>query len=233
MADDEKVQDVPALPGPSLSQRQRATMTQSLSFWRRRGLRSAPSRIASAPGGCMSRTASPGSRWRSFGRRADSGYGSGAGFPGLVLAVALPGAQVDLIESMGRKCAFIQRAIDTAGIPTRAWSAPAPRTGQPASTERPTSSNGPSRRPPLDPRGARLPPLSQQRRAGCVEGQTRLGRRGPVRRRPGASDASRANPRRGPPRRQPTPPPPHNPKARPHPRLSPPPSRSGQEATHG
>lgn len=42
--------------------------------------------------------------------------GSGAGFPGLVLAVALPGAQVDLIESVGRKCAFIQRAIDAAGI---------------------------------------------------------------------------------------------------------------------
>jgi 16S rRNA (guanine527-N7)-methyltransferase len=42
--------------------------------------------------------------------------GSGAGFPGLVLAVALPGAQVDLIESVGRKCDFIERAIGTAGI---------------------------------------------------------------------------------------------------------------------
>jgi 16S rRNA (guanine527-N7)-methyltransferase len=42
--------------------------------------------------------------------------GSGAGFPGLVLAVALPNAQVDLIESVGRKCDFIQRAIDAAGI---------------------------------------------------------------------------------------------------------------------
>lgn len=42
--------------------------------------------------------------------------GSGAGFPGLVLAVALPAAQVDLIESVGRKCDFIQRAIDAAGI---------------------------------------------------------------------------------------------------------------------
>jgi 16S rRNA (guanine527-N7)-methyltransferase len=30
--------------------------------------------------------------------------------------VALPSAQVDLIESVGRKCAFIQRAIDDAGI---------------------------------------------------------------------------------------------------------------------
>ena len=43
--------------------------------------------------------------------------GSGAGFPGLVLAVALPGAQVDLIESVGRKCDFIQRAIEAAEIP--------------------------------------------------------------------------------------------------------------------
>jgi 16S rRNA (guanine527-N7)-methyltransferase len=43
--------------------------------------------------------------------------GSGAGFPGLVLAIALPDWQVDLIESVGRKCEFIQRAIDAAGIP--------------------------------------------------------------------------------------------------------------------
>jgi 16S rRNA (guanine527-N7)-methyltransferase len=42
--------------------------------------------------------------------------GSGAGFPGIVLAVSLPGSQVDLIESIGRKCEFIQRAIDAAGI---------------------------------------------------------------------------------------------------------------------
>ncbi len=31
--------------------------------------------------------------------------------------MALPDAQVDLIESVGRKCEFIQRAIDTAKIP--------------------------------------------------------------------------------------------------------------------
>jgi 16S rRNA (guanine527-N7)-methyltransferase len=43
--------------------------------------------------------------------------GSGAGFPGLVLAVALPEAQVDLIESVGRKCEFIRRAAGEAGIP--------------------------------------------------------------------------------------------------------------------
>ncbi len=42
--------------------------------------------------------------------------GSGAGFPGLALAVALPGAQVDLIESVGRKCEFMTRAIEAGGI---------------------------------------------------------------------------------------------------------------------
>jgi 16S rRNA (guanine527-N7)-methyltransferase len=43
--------------------------------------------------------------------------GAGAGFPGLVLAVALPDAQVDLLESVGRKCEFMQRAIEAAAIP--------------------------------------------------------------------------------------------------------------------
>ncbi len=42
--------------------------------------------------------------------------GAGAGFPGLALAVALPSAQVDLIESVGRKCEFMRRAAETAGI---------------------------------------------------------------------------------------------------------------------
>jgi 16S rRNA (guanine527-N7)-methyltransferase len=42
--------------------------------------------------------------------------GSGAGFPGLVLAAALPSTRLDLIESVGRKCDFIRRAIDVAGI---------------------------------------------------------------------------------------------------------------------
>jgi 16S rRNA (guanine527-N7)-methyltransferase len=42
--------------------------------------------------------------------------GAGAGFPGLVLAVALPGAQVELIESVGRKCEFMRSAIEAAGI---------------------------------------------------------------------------------------------------------------------
>jgi 16S rRNA (guanine527-N7)-methyltransferase len=43
--------------------------------------------------------------------------GAGAGFPGLVLAVAQPQARIDLIESIGRKCEFMRRAIETAEIP--------------------------------------------------------------------------------------------------------------------
>jgi 16S rRNA (guanine527-N7)-methyltransferase len=42
--------------------------------------------------------------------------GAGAGFPGLVLAIALPDAQVHLVESVGRKCEFMQRAIEAAAI---------------------------------------------------------------------------------------------------------------------
>jgi len=42
--------------------------------------------------------------------------GSGAGFPGLALAAALPDARVDLIESVGRKCEFMRRAAEAAGI---------------------------------------------------------------------------------------------------------------------
>lgn len=65
--------------------------------------------------------------------------GAGAGFPGLVLAIALPGARVDLIESTGRKCEFIRRAIDEAAIDNarvicdraEAWAAdPPPRGGR-------------------------------------------------------------------------------------------------------
>jgi 16S rRNA (guanine527-N7)-methyltransferase len=51
---------------------------------------------------------------RSARRIAD--VGAGAGFPGLPLAVALPGAHIDLIESTGRKCEFMRRAIERAGV---------------------------------------------------------------------------------------------------------------------
>lgn len=42
--------------------------------------------------------------------------GAGAGFPGLPLAIALPGATVDLIESAGRKTAVIDRLIQAAKV---------------------------------------------------------------------------------------------------------------------
>jgi 16S rRNA (guanine527-N7)-methyltransferase len=42
--------------------------------------------------------------------------GAGAGFPGLALAVALPETRIDLVESVGRKCEFMRRAIEEAGI---------------------------------------------------------------------------------------------------------------------
>lgn len=42
--------------------------------------------------------------------------GSGAGFPGLVLATALPGARVVVVESVARKCAFLDRAAAALGL---------------------------------------------------------------------------------------------------------------------
>lgn len=42
--------------------------------------------------------------------------GAGAGFPGLVLAVALPGARVDLVEASGRKAAVIDRLAQAAKL---------------------------------------------------------------------------------------------------------------------
>jgi 16S rRNA (guanine527-N7)-methyltransferase len=42
--------------------------------------------------------------------------GAGAGFPGLVLAIALPPARLDLIESTGRKTAVIGRLAQAARV---------------------------------------------------------------------------------------------------------------------
>ena len=42
--------------------------------------------------------------------------GSGAGFPGLALAAALPGARVSAVESAGRRCDFLRRAVQAAGL---------------------------------------------------------------------------------------------------------------------
>jgi 16S rRNA (guanine527-N7)-methyltransferase len=50
---------------------------------------------------------------RSARRIAD--LGSGAGFPGLVLAIVLPQSEVALVESATRKCEFLERAIAVVG----------------------------------------------------------------------------------------------------------------------
>jgi 16S rRNA (guanine527-N7)-methyltransferase len=42
--------------------------------------------------------------------------GSGAGFPGLALAVALPRARVALVESGARRCEFLARLCSVAGV---------------------------------------------------------------------------------------------------------------------
>jgi 16S rRNA (guanine527-N7)-methyltransferase len=42
--------------------------------------------------------------------------GAGAGFPGLVLAATLPDARVALVESVGRKCAWLEHAVEVMGL---------------------------------------------------------------------------------------------------------------------
>lgn len=42
--------------------------------------------------------------------------GSGAGLPGLPLAIALPAAKVALVDSSARKCAFLERAVAACGV---------------------------------------------------------------------------------------------------------------------
>lgn len=48
--------------------------------------------------------------------RSIADLGSGAGLPGLPLAIALPEASVILVESNGRKCDFLRRAVQRCGI---------------------------------------------------------------------------------------------------------------------
>jgi 16S rRNA (guanine527-N7)-methyltransferase len=43
--------------------------------------------------------------------------GSGAGFPGIPLAIFCPGSRVTLIESNGKKAAFLNEVVRTLGLP--------------------------------------------------------------------------------------------------------------------
>jgi 16S rRNA (guanine527-N7)-methyltransferase len=42
--------------------------------------------------------------------------GAGAGWPGLALAAALPDAHVSLVESATRRCRYLERAVEAAGL---------------------------------------------------------------------------------------------------------------------
>lgn len=46
--------------------------------------------------------------------------GTGAGVPGIPLAVALPAAELTLLDSAARKCAFLDEAVKAAGLGVRA-----------------------------------------------------------------------------------------------------------------
>ncbi len=46
--------------------------------------------------------------------------GSGAGIPGIPLAVALPTAELTLLDSVAKKCAFLEEAVAACGLAARA-----------------------------------------------------------------------------------------------------------------
>lgn len=48
-------------------------------------------------------------------------FGSGAGFPGLPVALALPGSRVTLAEAQSRKAAFLREVIRVLGISVAVW----------------------------------------------------------------------------------------------------------------
>jgi 16S rRNA (guanine527-N7)-methyltransferase len=49
-------------------------------------------------------------------------FGSGAGFPGLPIALLRPDIQVTLAESQNKKAAFLREAVRTLSLPTEVWS---------------------------------------------------------------------------------------------------------------
>jgi 16S rRNA (guanine527-N7)-methyltransferase len=116
MASSEKVQDVPPLPGHSLSPAQQGSLKRILELLAREraSVSSVTDERAWRVHVADSLTGLEIPELCEASRIAD--IGSGAGFPGLALAVALAPAQVDLIESVGRKCDFMRRAVETAEI---------------------------------------------------------------------------------------------------------------------
>jgi 16S rRNA (guanine527-N7)-methyltransferase len=50
-------------------------------------------------------------------------YGSGAGFPGLPIALLRPDIQVTLAESQNKKATFLREVARTLALPTEIWSA--------------------------------------------------------------------------------------------------------------
>ena len=57
-------------------------------------------------------------------------FGSGAGFPGIPIALCQPGLAVTLAESQGKKAAFLREAIRTLGLSTQVHSARAETLGR-------------------------------------------------------------------------------------------------------
>ena len=49
-------------------------------------------------------------------------FGSGAGFPGLPIALFRPEITVTLAESQNKKASFLREAVRTLGLPTEVWS---------------------------------------------------------------------------------------------------------------
>jgi len=50
-------------------------------------------------------------------------FGSGAGFPGIPIALARPEIAVTLAESQGKKAAFLREAVRTLGVRAEVWAA--------------------------------------------------------------------------------------------------------------
>ena len=48
-------------------------------------------------------------------------FGSGAGFPGIPIAICRPEITVTLAESQGKKAAFLREAVRTLGLKAEVW----------------------------------------------------------------------------------------------------------------